>query len=92
MGLINPFFEEVFVCGYVMTALKRADNPWAAINTSVAIRMLYHLYQGPKGVLSIIPFGLIFGFSYARTGRLWPLVIAHSIADLLALLSAGYGR
>lgn len=92
MGLINPFFEEVFVCGYVMTALKRQDNSWIAINSSVAIRVLYHLYQGPKGVLSVVPVGLIFGFWYARAGRLWPLVVAHSMADLLALLSAGYGQ
>jgi uncharacterized protein len=92
VGLINPFFEEVFVCGYVMTALKRRDNPWVAINASVALRVVYHLYQGARGVLSITPLGLIFSFWYARTGRLWPLVVAHCMADLLALFAAGYGR
>ncbi|HKD20445.1 MAG TPA: CPBP family intramembrane glutamic endopeptidase [Rhizomicrobium sp.] len=88
VGLVNPFFEEVFVCGYLMTALKR--YPQLALNVSVALRVLYHLYQGPKGVLSITPIGLIFSSWYARTGRLWPLVVAHSIFDLIALLTAGY--
>jgi uncharacterized protein len=92
IGFINPFFEEVMVSGYVMTALGREKNPSLAINASVAIRVLYHLYQGPQGVLSIIPFGLIFSFWYARTGRLWPLVVAHALADLLALLTLGYSR
>ncbi|HUO94322.1 MAG TPA: type II CAAX endopeptidase family protein [Rhizomicrobium sp.] len=92
IGLINPFFEEMLVCGYVMTALGRDNNQSLAINASVALRVSYHLYQGPRGVLSIIPFGLIFSFWYARTGRLWPLVVAHTMSDLLALLMIGSGQ
>lgn len=90
MGLVNPFFEEVWVCGYLMTVLKRSHNPWLAISASVVLRVLYHLYQGARGVLSITPVGLIFGVWYARTGRLWPLIVAHSVADLLALLMVGH--
>ena len=52
VALVNPFFEEVFVCGYVMTALHRDKNMWLALNVSVGIRLLYHLYQGPLGVLT----------------------------------------
>ena len=90
VGLVNPFFEEVWVCGYLMTVLKRSHNPWLAISASVVLRVLYHLYQGARGVLSITPVGLIFGVWYARTGRLWPLIVAHSVADLLALLMVGH--
>src|ERR1700733_167441 len=68
-GTINPFFEEVFVCGYVMTALRKQGHIWFALNASVAIRLLYHLYQGPLGVLSIIPMGLLSGYWFAKTGR-----------------------
>jgi membrane protease YdiL (CAAX protease family) len=88
VGLINPLFEEVFVCGYVMTALHRKESLWLALNVSVAIRLLYHLYQGPLGVLSINPFGLVAGFWYARTGRLWPVIVAHSIIDVVGMLGA----
>jgi membrane protease YdiL (CAAX protease family) len=87
---VNAFFEEVFVCGYVMTALHRKENVWFALNASVAIRLLYHLYQGPLGVLSVIPFGLIFGYWYARTGRLWPVIVAHSAIDVVGMLAAGH--
>jgi uncharacterized protein len=89
-GMINPLFEEVFVCGYVMTALRKEGHTWFALNASVAIRLLYHLYQGPLGVLSIIPMGLMSGYWYARTGRLWPVIVAHAAMDMLAMLVAGH--
>ncbi|MFD1296210.1 CPBP family intramembrane glutamic endopeptidase [Lysobacter gummosus] len=41
------------------------------------IRIAYHLYQGSAGVVSIVPMGLAYAWLYARTGRLWPLVLAH---------------
>ncbi|HEY1961884.1 MAG TPA: CPBP family intramembrane glutamic endopeptidase, partial [Rhizomicrobium sp.] len=88
IAIVNPLFEEVFVTGYVMTALKSNGNPWRAINASVLLRLLYHLYQGSLGVLAIIPMGLIFAVWYARTGRLWPIIVAHALLDGTALLSA----
>src|ERR1700761_1992114 len=38
-SFINPIFEEVFVCGYVIAALKRGDDARLGINVSVAIRL-----------------------------------------------------
>jgi len=85
VSVINAAFEEIFVSGYVITALKPLRGPTFALNVSVAIRVLYHLYQGQLGVLSVLPLGLIFAYWYVRTGRLWPLVVAHAIADIVAL-------
>jgi membrane protease YdiL (CAAX protease family) len=89
--IVNPLFEEVFEIGYVVAALKRDDNPWLAINVSVAIRLACHLYQGALGVLSIIPTGLIFAFWFARTGRLWPVILAHAAMDMIAILHYSHG-
>jgi membrane protease YdiL (CAAX protease family) len=83
---LNGFFEELFLCGYVITALKERRGLWFAVNVSVAIRLTYHLYQGAAGVVGIVPLGLLFGYFYARTGRLWPLVLAHAAIDALFLL------
>jgi uncharacterized protein len=85
LSLINPVFEEVFVCGYVVTFLKEKHSMTFAINTSITIRLAYHLYQGAVGVINIIPLGLIFTYWYAKTGRLWPLIVAHAIFDFVAL-------
>ena len=44
--LINALFEELFVAGYIITALKGKHGEWTAINVSVGVRLAYHLYQG----------------------------------------------
>ena len=87
--ILNPLFEEIFVCGYVIVALKERRGQWTAINVSVAIQLIYHLYQGAVGVLSIVPAGLIFAYWYARTGRLWPAIVAHGILNFFSLLAGG---
>jgi len=89
VSIINPVFEELFVCGYIVTALRERRGFWTAVNVSIAIRLLYHLYQGPIGVLNIIPVGFIFAYWYGRTARLWPLIVAHAIFDLLGLSAGG---
>ena len=85
LAIVNPVFEEVFVAGYTITALKDFRGESYALNASIAIRLLYHLYQGVLGVITVIPLGLIFAFWYVRTGRLWPLIVAHAALDGFAL-------
>jgi membrane protease YdiL (CAAX protease family) len=90
-SIVNPVFEETFVSGYVIAVLKDRYGAWNAVNVSTGIRLLYHLYQGVAGVLSIVPIGLIFAHWYARRGNLWPLVVAHAWIDLSGLILAGAG-
>ena len=87
LSTINPLFEEVFVAGYLVTALKRQCNTRLAVAVSVAIRVSYHLYQGALGVVTALPMGLVFTLAFACTGRLWPLVIAHALLDFIGLVS-----
>lgn len=90
-SIVNPVFEEIFVCGYVMTAVQERSGPFTAINASVAVRLLYHLYQGAVGVIAIVPFGLIAAHWYVRSGRLWPVIVAHGVFDFFALLASSSG-
>jgi membrane protease YdiL (CAAX protease family) len=85
VSLVNPVFEEVFVCGYVVAALKERRGITTAINVSAGIRVFCHFYQGAVGVVGIVPMALIFAYWFARTGRLWPLIVAHALDDLLGL-------
>ncbi|WP_338338595.1 type II CAAX endopeptidase family protein [Xanthomonas euvesicatoria] len=87
ISLINPIFEEVLVCGYVIRALEPRYGPAVAVNVSVAVRASYHLYQGPIGAINILMFGLILGWWVARRGRLWPAILAHGALDLLGLMA-----
>jgi uncharacterized protein len=86
VSVLNPIYEETFLCGYIVTTAKAIDRTVAGVNVSIAIRLLYHLYQGGIGVLQIIPIGLIFTWWYARTGRLWPVIVAHALFDAIGLL------
>ncbi len=86
VSILNPIFEEVFVCGYVITALKKVRSMSFAINVSVGIRLTYHLYQGVVGIIGILPLGIIFAYWYAKKGRCWPLVVAHGLFDFIGLM------
>jgi len=85
VSTVNGFFEELFVAGYIITALRRTRGLWTAINVSTVVRVLYHLYQGPMGLLIIVPMGLLYGYVYERTRQLWPLMFAHVLIDLIGL-------
>jgi len=88
VSVVNGAFEELFVVGYMMSALARMKkSAWFCVNVSTAMRLAYHLYQGPLGVLSVVPTGLIFAFWFARTKRLWPIIGAHILMDTVALLT-----
>ena len=82
--VINSIFEELFLCGYLITRLHDMRGLWFAVNVSTAIRLSYHLYQGSAGVPSIIAMGLILGYWFARTRQLWPPIVAHAYLNLLA--------
>jgi membrane protease YdiL (CAAX protease family) len=85
-SLVNPVFEEVFVCGYVISALSGRFGVTAAVNTSVVIRALYHLYQGIEALPFHLAYGLIQAYSFVRLGKLWPLILSHALLDFFALL------
>jgi membrane protease YdiL (CAAX protease family) len=89
-SVVNGAYEELFVAGYIITALAPVRGPWAAINVSTGIRLLYHLYQGPIGILAIVPLGILYGWVYVRTRQIWPLVVAHIVIDVVGL-AAGVG-
>ena len=55
----------------------------SALASSALLRGCYHLYQGVGGGLGNVVMGLVFGRFYQRTRRLWPLVIAHAVIDVV---------
>jgi len=88
VSAVNPVFEEVFVCGYVITALKGRFGVTTAVNVSAGLRVFYHFYQGAVGVVGVAPLALLFAYLFARTGRLWPLIVAHALTDFWGLAAS----
>ncbi|MFH0411444.1 CPBP family intramembrane glutamic endopeptidase [Corynebacterium sp. L4756] len=83
----NAFGEEIVVVMYLMTRLRYLG--WslpAMIAASSILRGSYHLYQGVSAGFGNIIMGVVFCYFYHRTGRIWPLVIAHFLIDAVAFL------
>jgi membrane protease YdiL (CAAX protease family) len=85
MVLVNPLFEEVLYFGYIANVLRSRWGIHIAFTSVLLLRMLMHLYQGPLALIGVFPLAIIFTLYYLRTGRLWPLVIAHAVLDCVAL-------
>ncbi|AMW17912.1 CPBP family intramembrane glutamic endopeptidase [Mycobacteroides chelonae] len=83
----NGWAEEVVVVAYLQTRLRQLGYRTAtAIAFSALLRGCYHLYQGVSAGIGNLVMGLVFGYVWQRTGRLWPLVVAHGVIDTVAFV------
>ncbi|WP_430812969.1 MULTISPECIES: CPBP family intramembrane glutamic endopeptidase [unclassified Carboxylicivirga] len=87
--VINSIYEELLLIGYLFKRLERL-NPVLVIIFSMLVRLSFHTYQGWYLLISIPAIALVFGIYYINFKKLWPLIIAHGINNLLAFLSIHY--
>ena len=87
LAFANGWAEEVIVVGFLLTRLQQLRvNPVVALVATSLLRGAYHLYQGWGAGLGNAAMGLVFGYAWRRTGRLWPLIIAHGLIDTVAFV------
>jgi membrane protease YdiL (CAAX protease family) len=83
----NALLEEVVMVGYLFTRWRQTGWSWPlVIGLSAVIRGSYHLYQGFGGFAGNIVMGLVLGLVFVRTRRVMPLVVCHSILDIVAFV------
>lgn len=86
-GLLNPFFEELIVRGYLMTQLRQLGNNLAVVVTvSVLVQISYHFYQGVWAALSHIGEFLVLSIYFAMTKRIIVPILVHMMFDILPTL------
>lgn len=81
----NAWAEEVVEIGYLLTRLRQLG--WSenrAALASASLRACYHLYQGASGFVGNLVMGLIFARWWQRTNRLWTLIGAHTLINVIA--------
>lgn len=84
----NGFGEEFVVVAYLCTRLKQFGwKPWQVIAASAVLRGSYHLYQGISAGIGNIVMGVVFAWYFQRTGKVWPLVLAHFLIDAVAYIA-----
>lgn len=87
LAAMNGILEEVVMLGFFLARSSQLGwKPWQGIVVSALIRGTYHLYQGFGGFVGNIIMGLVFGWMYQRWGRVLPLVIAHTLLDVVSFI------
>lgn len=80
----NSIAEELAMRGYLITRLEELwRSRWLAVVVSAALFASYHAYQGLWGTVAVAIAGVLYGSFFVWQRRLWPLIIAHTIYNLL---------
>jgi membrane protease YdiL (CAAX protease family) len=91
------FGEETLFRGYLFERLGKLLRPgvWSqpliVVLTALFFGLVHYWDQGWPGVQQAIIVGLIFGTIYARTKRIWMLMVAHAAFDLTAVAIIYWG-
>lgn len=83
----NAVLEEVVAVGYLIERTERLG--WsvpAIVAASAVLRGGYHLYQGFGPFIGNVVMGIVFALFYLRTRRVMPLVVAHTLLDVVAFV------
>lgn len=86
LAVVNALFEEGVNLGYVQSRL-RSQGAAFAIGATLLVRLLPNLGHGPHALVVIVPLGLLFGIYHWRTGRLWPVILAHAMFEAMNLFA-----
>ena len=83
----NAVLEEVVVVGYLLTRLREIgwSTPYA-VAASALLRGTYHLYQGFGAFVGNAVMGVVFALFFVRVKRVIPLIVAHTILDVVAFV------
>ncbi|GAA4716606.1 CPBP family intramembrane metalloprotease [Isoptericola chiayiensis] len=93
-ALQNGLLEEVIAVAYLHE--RTADLGWHRLTfivTSSLLRGSYHLYQGIGPFLGNVVMGVVFSWFYtSRWGRhrVLPLVVAHTLLDVVAFVGYAF--
>ena len=83
----NAVLEEVIVVGYLITRLREMGmRLWLVVACSAVLRGSYHLYQGFGAFIGNAVMGVIFALFFLRYKRVMPLIIAHTLLDVVAFV------
>ena len=86
-ALQNALLEEIVAIGYLMERLRELRwSPVAIVAASALLRGSYHLYQGFGPFVGNAVMGVVFAEYYRRRRRVMPLVVAHTILDIVAFV------
>lgn len=83
----NGFAEELVVIAWLMIRLRQLGlrTAWIILLPTI-LRASYHFYQGTSAGIGNAVMGAIFALYFWKTGKVMPLIIAHSLIDIIAFV------
>ena len=88
-ALVTPFLEELLHRGVVFGRLRRMMGMWPAVIVSALIFAVLH-FNIVQFVYAFL-LGIVFALFVEKTGHLYPAVIAHVIANGIAVVRTETG-
>jgi membrane protease YdiL (CAAX protease family) len=82
--LVAPLAEETFFRGFMFTGLRRYGFFWAALASGLLFSAA-HLNLG--GLIPLALVGMLFAWSYSRSGSLWTSIYAHLTFNLVSFVA-----
>jgi membrane protease YdiL (CAAX protease family) len=77
--VLAPLSEEGLFRGLLQSVLRRyLQSPWGAILIASMVFSLFHL-STPQNVPALFALGVVLGYNYERSGRLWPAIVVHML-------------
>ena len=83
--LLNAFYEELVYMGYGFNLWAAKYGPRTAVLFSILARLSVHTYQGTEHILPIGVWAVIFGVWYRYHRKVWHLIVAHLMIDLISV-------
>jgi len=85
LGIVaNSFGEELTMRSFLIVRLTQLlKSPILAVILTSSMFAAYHLYQGVGPAFGVLFVGLVFGTYFAFSRRIAPLLIAHTIMNLV---------
>jgi membrane protease YdiL (CAAX protease family) len=85
LALTAGVCEEFLYRGFAMGALSRVGFPaWAVVILTAVLFGLAHAYQGRSGILGTFVMGILFGVVRLAYDTLVPVMMMHTMVDLVA--------
>ena len=85
--LLAPIMEETLYRGIVVSALRHRLPVWGVVVVSGLFFYLLHLAYGKDWrLLHYLPAGMILGWAFLASGRLWVPILLHMLGNLLMAL------
>jgi membrane protease YdiL (CAAX protease family) len=82
---VNAFLEEITCMGYIFNQLAARCGPGAALFVTVFLRVACHTYQDPFHLAAIAVLFSIYAAFYWYARKLWPLIFAHLLLDIISV-------